>query len=344
MQERPTSNPANRFHTSTVTYDEGDGPPASSITLLEDHSRSILSHNDSPDLDFRWSANPYRGCSHACSFCYARPSHEYLDMGAGTDFDTKIVIKRKAAELLREAFDKPSWKGELVMFSGVTDCYQAAERDLQLTRQMLEVCLEYRNPVAIITKSALVERDIDLIAELAREAGAHLSVSLTWVDATLARAIEPWAPAPERRFKVVETFAKAGVPVGVMCAPIIPGLNDDQLVRVLEAARAAGATSAGWALLRLPGAVKQVFEERVRAALPLAADKIMHRIRETRGGEKLYDPRFHTRGRGEGVYAQTIAALFDTTVKRLGFNDRNEEREFVSKFRRPAKGGQLSLF
>jgi DNA repair photolyase len=344
VQDRPTSNPANRFAKSTVTYDEGDGPPPSSITILEDHSRSILSHNDSPDLGFRWSANPYRGCIHACAFCYARPSHEYLDLGAGTDFDTKIVIKRKAAELLREAFDKPSWKGELVMLSGVTDCYQPIERDLKLTRQMLEVCLEYRNPVAIISKSSLVERDVDLIAELAREAGAHLSVSLTWVDAELARAIEPWAPSPERRLKVIETFAKAGVPVGIMCAPIIPGLNDDQLIRVLEAARDAGATSAGWALLRLPGVVKQVFEERVRVALPLAADKIMHRIRETRGGEKLYDPRFHIRGRGEGVYAQTIAALFDTTVRRLGFNDRDAERDFPSRFCRPPKGGQLSLF
>jgi DNA repair photolyase len=276
--------------------------------------------------------------------CYARPSHEYLDLGAGTDFDTKIVVKPNAAKLLREQFDKPSWKGELVMFSGVTDCYQPIESKLQLTKQCLEVCLEYRNPVAIISKHALIERDVGLIAELAREAGAHLSVSLAWIDAELARQIEPWAPAPARRLQVIETFAKAGVRVGVMCAPIIPGLNDDQLIRVLEAARSAGATSAGWVLLRLPGAVKQVFEERVRVALPLAADKILHRIRETRGGDKLYDPRFHTRGRGEGVYAQTIATVFETTARRLGLNDRDAERDFPSRFRRPAKGGQLSLF
>jgi DNA repair photolyase len=277
--------------------------------------------------------------------CYARPSHEYLDLGAGTDFDTKIVIKPKAAELLREAFEKPSWKGELVMFSGVTDCYQAIEKELQLTRQMLEVCLEYKNPVAIISKSALVERDVELIAELAREAGAHLSVSLAWIDAELARTIEPWAAAPARRLKVIETFAKAGVPVGVMCAPVIPGLNDDQLARVLEAARDAGATSAGWTLLRLPGAVKDVFEERLRASLPLAADKVLHRIRETRGGEKLYDPRFHARGRGQGVYAEAIAAMFETAVKRLGFDERNQARAFESRFRRPPKQtNQLSLF
>ena len=276
--------------------------------------------------------------------CYARPSHEYLDLGGGTDFDTKIVIKPKAPELLREAFDKPSWKGELVMFSGVTDCYQPVERELKLTQQCLKVCLEYRNPVALISKHALIERDVELIAELAREAGAHVSVSLAWIDAQLARTIEPWAASPARRLKVIETFAKAGVPIGVMCAPVIPGLNDDQLARVLEAARDAGATSAGWALLRLPGIVKDVFEERLRASLPLAADKVLHRVRETRGGEKLYDPRFHVRGRGQGVYAETIAAVFETACKRLGLNARDDERDFVSKFRRPAKGGQLSLF
>src|SRR5277367_2709842 len=224
------------------------------MTLIDDKSRSILASNDSPDVGFRWSVNPYRGCSHACAYCYARPSHEYLDLGAGTDFDTKIVVKREAAALLREAFDKPSWRGELVMFSGVTDCYQAAEAELGLTRQCLEVCLEYRNPCAIITKSALIERDAELLAELAREAGCHVSVSLTWVDPELARAIEPWAPSPERRLRVIERLAAAGVSVGVMCAPVMPGLNDDQMVRVLERARAAGATTAGWTLLRLPGA------------------------------------------------------------------------------------------
>jgi DNA repair photolyase len=279
--------------------------------------------------------------------CYARPTHEYLDLGAGTDFDTKIVVKHDAPELLRATFDKPSWQGELVMFSGVTDCYQAIEAQLELTKRCLEVCLEYRNPVAVISKSALIERDVGLFAELAKEAGCHVSVSLAWTDAELARAMEPWAPAPERRLKVIETLAKAGISVGVMCAPIIPGLNDDQLVKLLERARDAGATSAGWVLLRLPGAVKEVFEERVRAALPLAADKIMHRIRETRGGEKLYDPRFHTRGKGTGVYANTIASLFETTTKRLGLDDRDDDRmaEVKSRFQRPPKPTkQLSLF
>lgn len=362
MKLRETSNPANRFHTSVVAYDEGDGPPPSQVTLLDDHSRSLLSENDSPDLPFRFSANPYRGCQTACAYCYARPTHEYLDLGAGTDFDTKIVVKRDAPALLRAAFDKPSWRGDSVMFSGVTDCYQPVERELLLTRRCLEVCLEYRNPVSVISKHALVERDIDLFQELAKEARFGLSVSLAWTDADLARAIEPWAPSPERRLKVIETLAKASVPVGVMAAPIIPGVNDSQLVGLLERAADAGAQWAGWVLLRLPGAVKQVFEERVRGALPLAADKILHRIRETRGGEKLYDASFHTRGRGQGPYADMIATMFDTTVARLGLNRRERGRlegvaaayesnaqgandDAPTTFRRPApKTGQLSLF
>ena len=269
MKSRDTANPHNRFHTQVVEYDDGESPPPATITLIEDQSRSILSENDSPDVGFRWSANPYRGCVHACLYCYARPTHEYLDMGAGTDFDTKIVIKRQAAELLREKFEKPSWTGELVMFSGVTDCYQPIEKELELTRKCLEVCLEYRNPVSIISKSALVERDIDLFLQLQEHARFHLSVSLAFTDNAMSRAIEPWAASPDRRFKVIETMAKAGVHVGVMLAPIIPGVNDSQMVELLERAAGCGATQAGWVLLRLPGAVKQVFEERTRQALPL---------------------------------------------------------------------------
>ena len=348
VKSRAVDNPVNRFHTSSVEYDDGEGPPPAQITILDDHARSILSENDSPDVGFRWSANPYRGCQTACAYCYARPTHEYLDLGAGTDFDTKIVVKREAPALLRAAFDKPSWRGELVMFSGVTDCYQPIERDLALTRGCLEVCLEYKNPVAVISKHALVCRDVDLFAALHREARVFVSVSLAWTDAELARTIEPWAPSPERRLKTIETLAKAGIPVGVMCAPIIPGLNDNQLVKVLERARDAGAQSAGWVLLRLPGAVAEVFPERVRAALPASADKILHRIRETRGGDKLYDSRFHTRGRGEGVYAETIGRLFDTTCKRLGLDAReypDDSPETPTTFVRPGKPTkQLSLF
>jgi DNA repair photolyase len=349
VKARPSENPPVRFRDVTVTYEggvEGEGafaPPPTTITLLEDQSRSILSHNTSDDLDFRWSCNPYRGCQHACAYCYARPNHEYLDMGAGTDFDTKIVFKPRAADLLREAFDKPSWTGELVMFSGVTDCYQAVEAELGLTRQCLEVCLEYKNPVAIITKSALIERDIDLLAALAREAGCSVSVSLAWTDAEMARTIEPWAASPQRRLRVLERLAKAGVPVGVMIAPVIPGLNDSQMVGLLEAAKSAGAQWAGWTLLRLPGAVKEVFEGRLRVSLPLVADRVMNRVRETRGG-KLYDSTFGVRGRGIGVYAQTIGTMFDTTVKRLGL-DEGRQYATPNRFQRPAKKtAQLSLF
>lgn len=359
MRSRPTHNPTPTFgaidlpprslvgsaarrggaRAIEVSYDPDCVAPAN-VTVMEDHSRTILSRNDSPDLPFRWSANPYRGCVHACAYCYARPTHEYLDLGAGTDFDTKIIVKPAAPELLREAFDKPSWAGELVMFSGVTDCYQALEATRELTRACLEVCLAYCNPVAVISKSALVERDIELFAALARDAGFHLSVSVAFADDELARAIEPWAPSPARRFKVIERMAAAGVPVGVMCAPVIPGLNDDQMVHVLERACAAGATSASWGLLRLPGVVKDVFAERVRMALPLAADKILHRVRETRGG-RLSDARFGSRGRGEGVYATMLATLFETTVRRLGLAGRDERTATATRFRRPV--AQLPL-
>jgi len=351
VKSRPTENPDNRFHTQVVRYDDGEAAAPSHVTVIEDQSRSILASNDSPDVGFRWSVNPYRGCQHACAYCYARPSHEYLDLGAGTDFDTKIVVKRDAAALLRAAFDKPSWQGELVMFSGVTDCYQPLEAELELTRGCLEVCLAYRNPVSIISKSALVERDLELFRALHDQARFGISVSLAFSDNATSRAIEPWVPSPDRRFKLIETLAKAGVPVGVMCAPIIPGVNDSQMVTVLERAAAAGATWAGWVLLRLPGAVKQVFEDRIRGAMPLAADKILHRIRETRGGEKLYDARFGTRGRGEGAYAEMIKQMFETTVARLGLNQRTrdksmfEELNEATTFRRPAAPtAQLSLF
>ncbi|HEU4730417.1 MAG TPA: PA0069 family radical SAM protein [Kofleriaceae bacterium] len=351
MKSRPTENPPNRFHAQVVAYEDGEAPPPSQVTLIDDHSRSILAHNDSPDLGFRWSVNPYRGCQHACAYCYARPTHEYLDLGAGTDFDTKIVVKRDAAALLREAFEKPSWRGELVMFSGVTDCYQPVEKELELTRRCLEVCLAYRNPVSVISKSALVERDVDLFLALAEQARFGLSVSLAFSDNDSARTIEPWAPSPDRRFKLIETLARAGVPVGVMCAPIIPGVNDRQMVTVLERAAAAGASWAGWVLLRLPGAVAQVFEDRIRGALPLAADKILHRIRETRGGDKLYDARFGVRGRGEGHYAEMIQQMFDTTVARLGLDRRGrddsiyDEADGPTTFRRPPPPtNQLSLF
>lgn len=342
MKPQPIANPPNPWASTEVEYLEEI--PLAKVELFDDHSQTIVAKNDSPDIGFSYSVNPYRGCNHACAYCFARPSHEYLSWGAGTDFDTKIVVKREAARLLRTQFDRPSWKGELLMFSGVTDCYQPTEASLRLTRSCLEVCAEYRNPVAIITKAPLIERDIDVLWQLHRDASVHVSISIPIWDPDLARAIEPGVATPKRRIQAIEKLAKAGIPVGVMVAPIIPGVSDEGMAKVLEAARNAGATSAGYVLLRLPGSVKDVFESRIRAALPLRAEKILHRVRETRNG-KLSDHRFGVRGRGEGPYADAIEQVFDSCVKRLGFNNDERWAEHPATFRRPARvEPQMALF
>jgi DNA repair photolyase len=317
MRAVPISNPPNPWATTDVRYLEGVEPPGVRLEVFADHTRQILSKNTSPDVGFTWSVNPYRGCFHACAYCYARPTHEYLSFGAGTDFDRKILVKLRAPELLRAALRKKSWKKEPIAFSGVTDCYQPLEASYKLTRGCLVACAEAANPAGVITKSALVERDVDVLQALARAASVHVTVSIPFWDAERARAIEPYVATPQRRMRIVETLARAGISVGVNVAPIIPGLNDQDVPRILTAARAAGAADAGYVLLRLPGSVKVVFEDRLRTALPLQADRVLHRIRETRGGE-LYDARFGVRGRGEGSYAMAIRALFETTAARLG--------------------------
>jgi len=337
---RPLENPPNPWATTDVEYLDGEAPTAR-LEVYEDHSRGILSHNDSPDVGFAWSVNPYRGCFHACAYCYARPSHEYLSFGAGTDFERKIVVKKRAAPLLREAFDEPKWKGELVSFSGVTDCYQPLESTYRLTRACLEVCTEYRNPASIITKAPLVERDVDVLQELARVARLSISISVPFWDEAKARAIEPFVTTPARRIRTIERLARAGLRVGVMVAPIIPGLNDEDMGEVLRAARDAGATYAAATLLRLPGPVKDVFEDRLRAALPLRADRVLRRIRETRGG-KMNDSRFGVRGKGEGPYAEAIGTLFAQTAQRLGLLTRSGPADVPNTFVRPT--GQLGLF
>jgi DNA repair photolyase len=307
--------------------------------LYADATREILSRNDSPDVPYTWSVNPYRGCAHACAYCYARPTHEYLGFGAGTDFDTRIVAKLRAPELLRAAFERRSWEGEPIAISGNTDPWQPLEASLRLTRGCLEACVEYRNPVLVTTKAPLVERDLDLLAELASLGAASAAVTLPFLDAARARALEPWAASPERRLETISRIARAGVPVSVLVAPVIPGLNDEEIPRVLAAAREAGASRAHWLLLRLPGPVKAVFEERLRASLPERAERVLHRIRETHDG-KLYDARFGVRGRGEGEYARAIGALFEAAASRLGFEGERPSRP--SPFRRPRP--QLSLF
>lgn len=315
MRPVPISNPPNPWLSTSVEYLEG--APEVKLEVYEDHTRTIIAKNDSPDLGFTYSVNPYRGCFHACAYCYARPSHEYLSFGAGTDFDRKIVVKMNAPRLLRAAFAKKSWKRETVVFSGVTDCYQPLEASYRLTRGCLEVCAEAANPVALITKAPLIERDIDLLQAIARVAAVQVMVSVPLWDPDKARAVEPFVATPARRLRVVRAMADAGIPVGVNVAPVIPGLGDEDIPKILTAAREAGASSAGYVLLRLPGPVAQVFEERMRAAMPLRVDRILHRIRETRGGQ-MNDPRFGTRGRGEGAYAEMIHSLFQSTATRLG--------------------------
>jgi DNA repair photolyase len=274
--------------------------------------------------------------------CYARPTHEYLGLGAGTDFERKITVKPQAPQLLREAFERPSWKGELVVFSGVTDCYQPLEASYRLTRGCLEVCAEYRNPAGIITKSPLIERDLDVLQQLQKEARLSVSVSIPVWDRGHAHAIEPYVATPQRRMKTIERLAAAGLDVGVNVAPVIPGLSDADIPRILEAAHAAGARRAGFVFLRLPGSVKQVFEQRLRESLPLRADRVLNRVRDARGG-KLYDSRWGVRGRGEGTYAEAARALFDATVKRLRMNEGFQCDLQADTFRRPGRASQLPL-
>src|SRR3989475_5072153 len=293
MVPRPLSNPPNPWLSTEVEY--LDEIPPAELEVYEDHTREILSHNDSPDVGFSWSVNPYRGCFHACAYCYARPTHEYLGLGAGTDFERKITVKPQAPQLLREAFERPSWKGELVVFSGVTDCYQPLEASYRLTRGCLEVCAEYRNPAGIITKSPLIERDLDVLQQLQKDARVSVSVSIPIWGRGHAHAIEPYVATPQRRMKTIERLATAGLDVGVNVAPVIPGLSDADIPRILEAACAAGARRAGFLFPRLPGSVNPGFEQRLRESLPLRADRVLNRVRDARGG-KLYDSRWGVRG------------------------------------------------
>ncbi|MCB9506187.1 MAG: radical SAM protein [Myxococcales bacterium] len=344
MALRAESNPPNPWRSAHSEWIDAPPPPVQPRVYLEE-AREILSENRSPDLGFRFSLNPYRGCQHACAYCYARPTHQYWDLGAGTDFDSKIIVKTNAADALRRTFGKRTWSGERIVFSGNTDCYQPLEASYGLTRSCLEVCLEHRNPVGIITKSALVRRDIDVIAALAEVADAHVFVSLAFSNAEHARAIEPGAPTPAVRFKTIESLVAAGISVGVAVAPIIPGLNDDQAPEVLRLARDAGATSAFRSLVRLAPPVDAVFEERVRERLPLRCDRILAGIRDARSGE-LTTAGFGARFVGAGARWAATAALFDSTCARLGLATGDEATLGVgaparATFRRPT--AQLEL-
>ena len=334
---KPVSNPPNRFE--TVQREALEPAMRARIQLFEDKTQQILSRNDSPDLPFQWSVNPYRGCFHACAYCYARPSHEYWGFGAGSDFESKIVLKRRAATLLRRAFEKPTWKGELVVFSGNTDCYQPIEATLGLTRACLDVCAEYRNPVSLITKGAMLTRDLDVFTQLHEQAWIRVYFSIAFADDETARAVEPQAPGISARFEAMRMLSEAGIPTGISVAPIIPGLNEQAIPEILSRAKQAGATSATWSLLRLPGHVEQVFIERLCEAFPDRVSKIMHRIREVRGGA-LSDAEFFSRHHGRGTYWRCIEQLFELGRRRAGFM--SDELPVPQTFRRPT--GQQSLF
>lgn len=338
---RPVHNPPNPWHSHHVEY-LGEPPPAE-LVVYEQKARSVLSRNDSPDLPFRYSLNPYRGCFHACAYCYARPSHQHLDFGAGTDFERRIVVKVNAPERLAATLARRTWERDVIVFSGNTDCYQPLEASYELTRRCLEICAQYRQPVGIITKGALVERDIDVLVRIAERAEVHIHVSIPFFDAEMARAIEPNAPSPARRLRTVGALSDAGLQVGVSVSPIIPGLNDDQFVRVLEAAAQAGATRAFRTIVRLPGPVAEVFEHTVRERLPLRADRVMNAIRECKAGA-VNRSAFGQRMVGVGPRWTAIAALFDATCRRLGVQPSERPRDVAPREQRPAEPAQLALF
>ena len=311
--------------------------------FLADQSRSIIVSNDSPDVPFTFSINPYRGCEHGCAYCYARPYHEYLGMNSGLDFETKILVKHDAPRLLREELARPSWRPELIAISGVTDCYQPAERNFRVTRGLLEVFLEARHPVGLITKNALVVRDLDLLAPLAAKNLVSVALSVTSLDAELARTLEPRTSSPQARLRAIRELSSAGIPTRVMVAPIIPGLNDHEIPQVLEAVRDAGAQGAGYVMLRLPHGVKPIFRHWLSTHRPLAAERVEGLLREVRDG-KLSDPNFGSRMRGTGPYAETIRATFAAFVKKLGLDTPWPPLD-TSQFRPPhVPGGQRSLF
>ena len=334
-------NPPNPWLTHSVEW-IGE-PPAAKIEVFEETAtRSIITHNDSPDVGFDYTVNCYRGCSHGCTYCFSRPTHEYLGYGAGTDFERKIIAKVRAPELLRQELAKRSWKGDIIMFSFTSDPYIPLEANYKLTRRCLEVCLEFRNPIGVITKSALIRRDIDILQQIARDASLSVFISIPFADYDIARAVEPFAPSPDARFKAMKELAEAGIDVGIGIAPVVPGLSTE-IPELLTRAKEAGARRAFINMLRLPGSVAPYFEQRLREKLPTKADRILNRIREARGG-KLNSSVFGERMRGQGQYWEAQERLFEVHCKRLGFNERtvgSEPRKFGKTFRRPSAQGEL---
>ena len=342
--------PANRFERLAVTRDEqqlghedAETEPRVSTEFFEDHSKTLICENQSPDLPFRFSINPYRGCEHGCAYCYARPTHETLGFNAGIDFESKIMVKSNAALLLSSALADPSWSGEPITISGVTDCYQPAERYFRITRQILQVLLDAKQPFSIVTKNALVTRDLDLLTPAAELGIVHVFLSLTTQDAQLARRLEPRTSSPRARLRAISQLASAGVPVGTMVAPMIPGLNDHELPGLLKAAAAAGARAASYILLRLPWSVENVFDAWLKEYDSLRRERVWSRIRDCRGG-KTNESRFGLRMKGEGVYAESIRQSFRTFQKKFGL-DQGLPPLNTEQFHPPmAANGQQTLF
>ncbi len=337
-------NPANRFETLSYGRDEDwNDPedPAPQTRFMKDPSRSLITYNDSPDVGFEAGINPYRGCEHGCIYCFARPTHEFLGFSAGLDFETKILVKEDAPAILRHELSSSRWKPQVVAVSGVTDPYQPVERRLKLTRQCLQVLAELRNPAVVITKNHLVTRDIDLLAELSRYEAAAVYLSVTTLDTRLARSMEPRTSSPTRRLAAIHALAQAGVPTGVLVAPVVPGLTDHELPAIITAAAKAGARLAGYIPLRLPHPVAPLFEAWLTRHLPRRKNKVLNRIRAIRGG-KLNDPRFGSRMKGEGIFAEQIATLFSLACRRAGIVERGLHLS-TAAFRRPVPA-QASLF
>lgn len=310
-----------------------DEKPRLQTQILKDSSRTILTENKSPDIGFRYSVNAYRGCEHGCAYCYARPTHEYLGYSAGLDFESKIFVKENAAELLRQALMKKSWEPETITMSGVTDCYQPLERKMRLTRSCLEVLLEFRNPAAIITKNQLVLRDLDLFRQMNEYQGIMVMISITSLDPELSRDLEPRTSHPQARLNAVETLAKAGIPVGVNVAPLIPGLNDHELPAILKAASEAGAIFAGYTPVRLPLSVAPIFSEWLEVHRPLKKEKVLSLIKDMRGG-KLNDANFGSRMQGQGPVAENMEKMFELYKRKYKLNQRSF-RLSAEHFRRP---------
>jgi DNA repair photolyase len=340
------SNPAGRFEsTRREQVDDGwfpaeDGNARPATTVTEEQARSIIARNDSPDIPFEHSINPYRGCEHGCVYCYARPSHAYLNLSPGLDFETKLFAKTNAAERLREALARPGYRPAPINLGANTDPYQPVERRYRITRELLEVFVEARHPCTIVTKSAMVERDLDLLADLARDRLVAVFVSVTTLDNRLSSKLEPRASAPQRRIQAIGALSVAGVPVGVLVSPVIPQVTDMHLEEILARARAAGASQAGYALIRLPHEVAPLFREWLAEHLPERAAHVMSLVRQMRGGRDN-DPRFGVRMTGEGVFAELIARRFQLARQRLGYTPGKAVDLRCDLFRPPSAQGHL---